>query len=129
MAEAFLRHFAADRFEAYSAGFDLEPIDRHVAPVMQEVGIDIGGQYPKHLQQYMGRLHFGYLITVCSEAERRCPTTFPGMGQRLFWDLEDPSAFEGPEEARLDKFREVRDRIAASIKDWLAAQGIDTRGS
>ena len=33
------------------------------------------------------------------------------MGTRLDWAFEDPAAFEGTQEERLEKFREVRDAI------------------
>jgi arsenate reductase len=42
------------------------------------------------------------------------------MGQRLFWPFDDPAAFEGTDEEKLLKFREVRDQIEQRIKDWLA---------
>jgi arsenate reductase len=50
------------------------------------------------------------VITVCKKAEERCPT-FPGVSQRLDWSVEDPATFVGAEEAKLAKFREVRDQI------------------
>ena len=73
-------------------------------------------------------MHFGYLITVCSRAEARCPI-FPGVGQRLFWGFEDPAAFEGTPEAHLEKFREVRDQIEARVKAWLAEIDADSATS
>ena len=91
MAEAFLRSYAGDRFEAHSAGIEPKEIHPLTKKVMDEIGIDISGQYSKSLKDYMGKIHFGYLITVCDEADKKCPTTFPGMGQRLRWSLEDPS--------------------------------------
>jgi arsenate reductase len=123
MAEAFLRQCAGDRFEPYSAGLEPAEIHPYVYSVMQEMGIDLTGQRSKHVDEYMGKLHFGYTITVCSLAEERCPSVFPGMGQRLHWAFEDPAAFEGSEEEKLEKFREVRDQIDARIKQWLAEVG------
>jgi arsenate reductase len=76
MAEAFLRTSAGDRYEAFSAGLDPKEIHPLTRKVMAEVDIDISQQYPKALKDYMGKIHFGYLITVCSEADERCPTTF-----------------------------------------------------
>jgi arsenate reductase len=63
-------------------------------------------------------VHFGYVITVCEKAEARCPI-FPGVGQRLFWPVEDPVAFEGSEEATLETFREARDQLKTHILKWL----------
>jgi len=116
MAEAFLRKYAGDRFEVYSAG--LEPA-RGVHPltikVMEELGYDMSGHYAKDVRQFVGQLHFGYVITVCDRAEQSCPI-FPGITQRLHWSLEDPAAFEGDEQAKLAKFREVRDQVEAHVK-------------
>jgi arsenate reductase len=89
---------------------------------MQEVGISLSSQHSKHIKEYMGKVHFGYLITMCDEAEKSCPTTFPGIGQRLHWSFEDPSAFVGSDNEKLAKFREVRDQIDQRIKAWLAEQ-------
>jgi arsenate reductase len=69
-------------------------------------------------------MHFGYLITVCSRAEEKCPI-FPGMGMRLHWPFDDPAAFKGSEEETMAVFRGVRDQIDARIDEWLQSQGID----
>jgi arsenate reductase len=83
MAEAFLRYYAGDRFEAYSAGLEPKGMNPLTIRAMEEIGIPLTGQYSKDVREYMGKVHFGYLITVCANAEERCPTTFPGVGQRL----------------------------------------------
>ena len=118
MAEAFLRKQAGDRFEVYSAGLEPQEINPYTLRVMQESGVDMSGQRAKSLNEYIGKLHFGYLITVCSNAEEKCPI-FPGMGMRLHWPFEDPAAFEGTDEGRLEKFRQVRDQIEAKVTAWL----------
>ena len=120
MAEAFLREYGGEWFEAYSAGTEPKGIHPDTNRVMEEIGISLSGQQSKHVKEYMGKVHFGYLITLCGEAEERCPTTFPGIGRRLRWSFEDPSAFEGSEGEKLAKFREVRDGIEQQIKTWLA---------
>lgn len=122
MAEAFLRSLAGYRYEAYSAGIEPKEIHPLTKKVMSEAGIDISRQYSKALKDYMGKVHFGYLITVCSQADEQCPTTFPGMGQRLHWDLEDPAKFAGTDEEKLNKFRQVRDQVKQRIQEWLKSQ-------
>jgi arsenate reductase len=122
MAEAFLRRYAGDRFEAYSAGVEPREIHPLTKRVMAEAGIDINGQYSKGLRDYMGRVHFGYLVTVCKEADERCPSTFPGVGQRLHWNIEDPAAFVGSDNEKLEGFREVRDIVKKRVEDWVDSQ-------
>jgi len=119
MAEAFLRAYAGDRFEVYSAGLEPKDINPLASKVMNEKEISMEGQYSKPLMLYAGKIHFSYLITVCDNAEKKCPI-FPGMGTRLHWPFEDPAAFEGSEQEKLEKFRKVRDAIDAKIKEWLA---------
>jgi arsenate reductase len=57
------------------------------------------------------------------EAEEKCPT-IPGLGSRLYWPFEDPAEFQGSEQEKLAKFREVRDKIQEQIKAWLKERGI-----
>jgi len=121
MAEGLLRDKAGDRFEAFSAG--LEPTEIHpmALAAMAEIGVDISGQRSKSLTEYLGKEHFGYLITVCDHAAANCPM-FPGVANRLHWSLVDPAAAEGGEEDRMAVFRRVRDRLAALIDEFIADQ-------
>jgi arsenate reductase len=123
MAEGFLRFYAGDKYEAYSAGLDPKPIHPLTIKVMKEVGIDISGQYSKSLKDYLGTVFFGYVITVCDQADKDCPTIFPGMGKRLHWSLEDPTKMVGADEEKLKKFREIRDKISQMVKEWVDNQG------
>ena len=118
MAEAFLRRYAGAKFEVYSAGLEPTEIHPFAKQVMEELGFDMTEHRSKDLQQFLGKTHFGYLITVCAGAEEQCPI-FPGVSFRLHWPLEDPAAFEGTEEEKLEKFREIRDQIDERIKLWL----------
>lgn len=123
MAEGFFRAYTGDHFDVYSAG--LEPSEVHplAKQVMAEVGIDISSQRSKSLLEYMGKMHFGYLITVCSRAEKECPV-FPDVSVRLHWPFDDPAVPASSQEESLAKFRRVRDEISTRIKGWLAEQGI-----
>lgn len=118
MAEAFMRKYASDRFEVHSAGLEPKGLNPYTIQVMEEAGIDMSAHRSKDLGQYLGKLHFGYLVTVCGHADANCPV-FPGLGQRLHWPFDDPAAVEGSPEEKLAKFRQVRDQIEARILIWL----------
>lgn len=118
MAEAWLRELGGDVFEVYSAGLEPHGVNPYTITVMEELGIDMSEHRSKHLDIYMGKINFDYLITVCGNADERCPY-FPGMGTRLHWPFEDPAAFVGPEAMKLDAFRDVCDQIKAKIEAWL----------
>lgn len=119
MAEAFLRRYAGDIFEPHSAGLEPKGINPLTVKVMEEAGIDISGQTSKGIETYLGKTHFEYLITVCADADQNCPTFGSGVDTRLHWSLEDPARFEGSDEEKLAKFRQVRDLIEERIRQWV----------
>ena len=124
MAEAFLRTYGGDRYEPFSAGLEPRAVNPLTVRVMQERGIDITSQRSKGLAEYLGRQHFGVLVTVCDRAEQECPI-FPGVATRLHWSFADPAAAQGNEEQRLVRFREVRDQIEARVREWLRERSPD----
>jgi len=126
MAEAFLRYYAGDEFEIHSAGLEPSPIHPTVYQVMEEVGLDLEGHAAKGVDEFFNKMYFGILITVCEKAEEKCPT-FPGLGERHYWPVEDPVAVEGSEEEKLDAFRRARDEIEQRILDWLESRGTKER--
>ncbi len=119
MAQGWLQTLAGDRFQVYSAGLEPHGIHPLTIQVMEEAGVDMSGHRSKHLDEYKGKIDFDYLITVCGDADERCPY-FPGMGDRLHWPFEDPPAFNGPQDEKLALFRKVRYQIKAKIEAWLA---------
>ena len=117
MAEGFLRAMAGDRFEAGSAGTEKTSVNPLAVRAMAELGIDLGGHTSK-LYADVEVPAWDYLITVCDDANERCPWV-PGSVQRLHWSFPDPSRASGTEEERLVVFRRVRDQIQARLGDWL----------
>lgn len=129
MAQAYLKHIAGEYFEPYSAGLEPGQIHPLTVQVMEEENISLDDHFSKHLNQYLGKKHFGYMITVCNHANDNCPSVFPGMGKRLHWDIEDPVAFQGTEEEKVAKFREVREDVKHRIKRWIEELGFDLEGN
>ena len=123
MAEAILRQRAGDYFEVYSAGLEPKGLNPYTLRVLNEIGANTTVLRSNELAAFIGKQHFSYLITVCSNAEEKCPI-FPGMGMRLHWPFEDPAKFEGSDDETLTVFRSVRDQIDRKIQDWLTAQGV-----
>ncbi len=118
MAEAFLRAFANDGFEAYSAGSTPHGIHPLAVEVMAEREIDIRGQQTDGLEDFIGTATFDFLITVCDRDEKGCPM-YPGKGTREYWPLTDPGRTEGSDAERLAAFRDARDHIEARVRRWL----------
>jgi arsenate reductase len=123
MAEAFLRIHGGERFEAYSAGLEPKGINPLTVQVMEQAGVDLSAQRSKGHGEYLGKVLFQDLITLCDDADKNCPTVWPGVNRRLHWSFEDPAATQGAAEQKLAKFREVRDLIEKRGEDWLATIG------
>lgn len=119
MAEGLLRSMAGDRFEVLSAGTEATRVRPEAIEVMGEIGVDIGSQASKTLEPFLGE-PFDWLITVCDQAREACPT-MPGVERQLHWSVDDPSAVEGDEEARLAAFRSARDELGGRIAAFLAS--------
>ena len=117
MAEGLLRHFAGDRYEAYSAGTQSTRVNPLATKAMAEKGIDISKHTSDHIDKYMG-MEFDYVITVCDNAKESCPY-FPTNKTQWHWSFEDPAAATGTEEDRLAKFREIRDQIEKRLQNLL----------
>ncbi len=123
MAEGLLRALAGEQFEAFSAGTEPKgSILPDVQDVMREVGIDMSSQRSKSVMEYMGKVNFGYVVTVCSDAEENCPAIFLNMGMHEHWPFDDPAKFD--EEQRLASTRRVRDQIEERLRLWLTQLGI-----
>ena len=54
MAEGFLRHHAADRFEVFSGGAEPGTLNPTAVEVMREVGIDISGHRLERCRRVLG---------------------------------------------------------------------------
>ena len=126
MAEGLLRALAGEHFEVFSAGTEPKgSILPEVQEVMREVGIDISVQLSKSVMEYMGKVNFGYVITVCADAEENCPAVFLNMGTHEHWPFDDPAKFDN--ERRLTSTRSVRDQIEERLRLWLTEQNITPR--
>jgi arsenate reductase (thioredoxin) len=114
MALGWLKQFYGSRAKVVSAGNrPADAVHPLAIQVMADVGIDISGETPKHVDQFLDQT-FDRVITVCDSAAEACPV-FPGKAARYHRDFSDPAKAEGTEQERLAVFRKVRDQV----KDWL----------
>lgn len=119
MAEGLLRHDGGGSFEVFSAGVEPSHVRPQAVEAMREIGVDISGQRSKSVDEFAGQ-EFDYVITVCDNANERCPV-FPGKTERVHWSFDDPAGAEGDEAARLAVFRRVRDEIRARLREFIPA--------
>ncbi len=120
MAEAFLKKYGQDRFDAESAGLEPGRMNPNVITVMKEAGIDLSRKGTQGVfDLYKKGTAYDAVITVCDGASaEKCPV-FAGGGKRIAWSFEDPSAFKGSAESVLGHTREIRDEIEKKVLNFI----------
>lgn len=117
MAEGWTRHLKGGQIETYSAGIEPHGLDAYAVTVMAEAGVDISSQKSKHISE-LKSLPFDYVITVCDNAQERCPI-FPGPARVIHHGFDDPPRLARGSrslEETLNHYRRVRDEIKAFVE-------------
>ena len=125
MAEAMLRHFGDESFEAMSAGTHPAGFVHPLATVcLGRMGIDLADQTSKSWEEYK-ETPIDAVITLCDSAEEECPT-WPTKTIRAHWSLPDPAYHLGEMEERIEFAMRVATRLRTKIErlvelDWSAS--------
>lgn len=102
---------------------EIHPLAREA---MQKLfGLDMAGQQPKPLEDFLGE-RFDYVITVCDRAAESCPL-FPGAPEVIQWSFEDPAAVEGREEEQRRAFERTAKDLMGRIRLWLSLSNVTRR--
>lgn len=117
IAEALLRHYGGDDFEAYSAGTEATGVNHLAVRVLGDLGIDWSAARSKTIDEFLDR-RFDYVVTVCDRAKATCPV-FPGSENTLHWGLDDPSGIEGTDDEKLAAFRQTQMEISARLRPFI----------
>lgn len=116
IAEGYLRYFANNKAEVYSAGVETHGVNPKAIQVMKEDGIDISGHTSNHVDEYL-HIDFDFVITVCDNALEQCPV-FPSKAKKFHFNFPDPAKAIGNEDEILNEFRRVRDMIKSYCKKF-----------
>ena len=117
IAEGYLRHFAGDHAEVYSAGVETHGVNPRAIAIMKEDGIDISGHTSNNIDEYLD-IDFDFVITVCDNARERCPY-FPTKAQKFHYNFPDPAKARGTEMEIMAEFRSVRDMIKTYSEQFV----------
>jgi len=118
MAEGWAGKLKSDVIEPYSAGIETHGLNPYAVKVMAEAGVDISGQYSKHVDE-LKNIEFDYVVTVCGHAHDNCPL-FTGKAKVIHVGFDDPPKLAKDaktEEEVLNCYRRVRDEIHKFIAD------------
>ena len=109
MAEGYLKHFAGDSAQVYSAGVETHGVNPRAIQSMREDGIDISHHTSNHVDEYKD-IDFDFVITVCDHAREKCPV-LPGQAKKFHHNFPDPAKAQGSEEEVQREFKAARDII------------------
>ncbi len=117
IAEGYLRLFAGDKAEVYSAGIETHGVNPRAIQIMNEDGVNISKHTSNNVKEYSS-ISFDYIVTVCDNAKERCPY-FPSTAKRFHSNFPDPAKASGTEEQIMQQFREVRELIKTYSQDFV----------
>jgi arsenate reductase len=117
IAEGYLRYFANNQADVYSAGVETHGVNPRAIATMQEDGLDISNHTSNNIEEY-ANIEFDFVITVCDNAKERCPY-FPSHAKRCHYNFPDPAKASGTEEEVREQFRQVRQQIKSYCKRFI----------
>jgi arsenate reductase (thioredoxin) len=117
IAEGYLKHFACNKAEIYSAGVETHGVNPRAIATMKEDGIDISQHTSNNMEEYRN-VDFDFVITVCDNAKERCPF-FPSNAKKFHYNFPDPAKATGTEEEILEAFRVVRQMIKDYCEEFV----------
>lgn len=117
IAEAYLKYYAGESAEVYSAGIEAHGLNPWAVKTMAEEGIDISGQTSDTIDA-LNTEAFDYVITVCDNAKENCPY-FPAKTEQLHQNFPDPAKVTGTEKEIAESFRKVREQIKAFTRAFV----------
>lgn len=117
MAEAWMRKFAGDKAQVFSAGTHPEKVNTNAIIVMEKKGVDISKNKSNHVSEYM-EIDFDYMITVCDNAKENCPI-FPNAKHVIHKSFPDPAKEKETEKEILHTYANVRDSLKEFVLDFV----------
>lgn len=117
IAEGYLRFFAQDKAEIYSAGIETHGVNPKAIETMAADDIDISNHTSNNVDEYQN-VDFDYIITVCDNANENCPY-FPSSAKRLHYNFPDPAKAKGTDDEIKIQFAQVRNMIKTYSEQFV----------
>lgn len=120
MAEALARHYFGRDIYFASAGLKRGELDPFAVAAMEETGIDISRHKP-HTFEDLEDSNFDLIVTLSPEAHHKALEYTRAMAvDVIYWPTLDATAAQGSRERIMEAYREVRDRLATRIIEFLS---------
>ncbi|PSJ43761.1 ArsR family transcriptional regulator [Zobellella endophytica] len=106
IAEALLKHLAADRYEVMSAGLQPSDIEPNALAALQRLSVNTEGLHSKGLDRVSDQ-YFDIVISLCEQVEDAARTV--PAARFMAWHFEDAHCCSQPEATKV--VHEIFERI------------------
>lgn len=125
MAASLMTQMFGGAIYVGSAGVRKGELDPFAVAIMAEVDIDISRHKPATFEELedLEGLNFDLIVTLAPEAHHRAlELTRTSAVDVEYWPTANPAVIEGSRDQRLDAYRQVREQLAARIRERFAGQ-------
>ena len=117
MSAALAKHYFGNALHVASAGVSPGVRDPFVDSVLAEIGLDLGAHAPHSLED-LADLNFDLAVTLSPEAHHRALELTRTIAIDVeYWPTPDPTLATGSREQIMNAYRDLRDRLAARIRE------------
>lgn len=118
MAEAILNYVGKDRFKAYSAGSQSNgTVHPNAIAVISQAGCERSTLRSKCWDEFAtpDAPVMDFIITLCDNAAGEACPAWPGHPISAHWNFEDPAAFSGTADEKMEVFHKVFRQILSRV--------------
>ena len=123
LAEGLTNALGKGRFRAYSAGSHPNgKVNPFALETLESFRIPTDGYRSKNWDEFAkpDAPQMDFVLTVCDNAAGEVCPVWPGQPMTAHWGVADPAAFEGPDDAKRQQFRDAALTLKRRIELMLA---------
>lgn len=117
MAEGWLQSFDKNLIVCSAGTEPAAEVNPMAVKAMLQSGVDISNRVPKSVEQYLNE-PWDYVITVCGDADEKCPAFVGKVQHRKHIGFYDPSRAEGTPQFIEGEFRRICNQIKTKMYDF-----------
>ena len=119
--EAYLKFYAGNQVEVYSAGVHPGQLHPYAKAVMEEDGLDLQHHYPKSVKD-LPYSRFDHVIFACEQCQHLLPSKFK-YNKTFHFNIPSPQLPEGATHLQmLQAFRSIRNTIQKKLLIYIGKE-------
>ena len=122
ISECLMNQMGQGQYHAHSAGSKpTGTVNPLTIQVLKKNNINCDDTSSKSWDAFQD-MNFDFVVTVCNNAANETCPIYPGSPKKIHWDIEDPAAFTGSDEEKLNEFQRIFEIIKEKIeKEFLSS--------